>query len=93
MQRVGELHIERGIILGQHELAVGFFAHLDVGNGIFSLLEIGDLGRRVFRDVEHHGDRDHRGQAARRATGVEQIESNLIAQVRVEVCWFVPGVD
>ncbi len=46
----GELDVERGVILWDHEMAVGFFAHFDVGDGIAALFEVGESGWRRLRE-------------------------------------------
>ena len=78
VQSSGKLEIECAVIFGQHLLPVGFFTHLNVRNGVTALLEIGDLGRRVFRCAEKHGDRNHRRQPSSVAAVVKEIQSNLL---------------
>ena len=87
-----ELHVERGVILRQHALAIGLFAHFDPRDGVLLLVEVGNLvGRVLWRGVEH-GDGHHGGQAASDATGEEEVKADLVAAVVDKVGGAVPGV-
>src|ERR1019366_3639380 len=57
------------------------------------LFDVSNLRRCVFWRTIEHGDRDHRGQSARVATAVEEIESYLLVLGRAEIRWLMPGID
>ena len=94
VKRLGELDIHGRIILGNHEMAIGFFSHFNVGNGIAALFEVGEFVGGVFGSAVNHGDRNHGGKAAGVTVGHEEkIEADLFASVLVEVAGLVPGID
>ncbi len=85
VNRGGELYVQRAVIFRQHVLSVGLFAHLDIGDWIMPLVQIGDFVRSVFGRGVEHGDRNHRRQTAGDAAIEEEIESHLIAAGLVEI--------
>ena len=85
MNRGCPLQIQRGVIFGKHVLAIGFFAHLDVGDRIASFLQIGNLRRCIVGSVVQHRDRHHGGKSARYTAGEEEIESHSAP------AWSIPG--
>ncbi len=93
MNRRRPLQVQRGVILRQHVLPIGFLAHLNVGDRISALLQIRNLRRRVVGSVVQHRDRNHRRQAARYAAGEEQIESHLRLLGRSQIGWLMPRID
>ena len=93
MERRGELQIERAVVLGQHVLPIRLFAHLDPRDRVAACLQIGDLGGRILGRAVEHRDRNHRGQSARVAARVEEIESDLLARRRADVGRLVPRID
>ena len=60
MKRCGPLEVECGVVFRHHELAIRFFAHFDVRDGIVAFLEIGNFGRGVVGSVIKQGDGHHR---------------------------------
>src|SRR5215469_2761571 len=93
VQRIGELHVEGGVVFGQHVLAVGLFAHLHIRNWIVAFLEIGEFGDSVFGRAVDEGDRNHGGNAAGDSAGVEAVESELSLALGGEIGRCVPRVD
>src|ERR1700730_9244400 len=91
MQSRGELEVELGIIFRQTIFAIGFLAHLHVGNRITAFFDVGDFGGGVFRGVVKHGDGNHGGQAACDFAAVEKIEANLVGAI-VDDGRGVPGI-
>jgi hypothetical protein len=49
MQRVGELHIEGGVVFGRYILAVRFLPHFHAGDRVAARFEIADFRRRICR--------------------------------------------
>src|SRR5713226_7868781 len=93
VQSGGKLQVEGAVVFGQHLLTIGFFSHLDIGNGIATLFYVGDLGCRIFRCAVQHGDRNHGGQVVGDAAGVEEIHAGLIARIDSQIGSGVPGID
>ena len=77
MERSREVKIERCVIFGQHVLTVRFFSHLDVRDWIATFFEICNLRCGIFRSGVNQSNRNHGGQSAGVAAGVEEVESNL----------------
>jgi len=57
----GELDVKLGVIFRRSVMAVGFFSHFDVGNGVAALFDVGDLSDGIFGCAVNHGDGNHRG--------------------------------
>ena len=93
VQRPRPLDVHRGVIFGNHEVAVGFFSHFDVRDRIAAFFEVGEFVSGIFRSAIDHGDGNHGGKAARVAIGEEKIEANLFTGMLVEIAWLVPGID
>ena len=75
----GELQVQSGVVLGQHVLAVGFFAHLDVRDRVTAFLDICHLRRGVLRRTVQHGYGDDGRQAAGDSAVEEQVKAGLIS--------------
>src|ERR1700686_5656673 len=93
MERARPLHIESGVILGQHVLAVGLFTHLDVGDWIVAVLQVSNLGDSVVGSVVQKRDRNHGGQSAGDAAGKEEVKSHLGLPRRAEIGSLMPRID
>src|ERR1700674_4076231 len=93
MERARPLHIESGVILGQHVLAVGLFTHLDVGDWIVAVLQVSNLGDSVIGSVVQKRDRNHGGQSAGDAAGKEKVKSHLGLARGAEVRRLMPRID
>ena len=94
VQGLGELDVHGGVIFGNHEVAVGFFAHFDVRDGIAALFKVSEFVGGVFRRAVNHGDGNHGGQAAGVTVGHEEkIEADLFAGVFIQITGLVPGID
>ena len=92
----GPLKVERCIILRHRVFAVRFLAHLDIGDRIAALLDVGDLRGRVVGRAVEHGHWNHRRQIVGESAGEEEIEASvLVASRRVDigVGRRMPGID
>jgi hypothetical protein len=87
-----ELEVERGVVFGQNVLAIGLFAHLDVGDRVAALRQVRYLRGGVIGRAVEQGDGNHGGEIVGDAADEEEIESGLIAVI-VEVGVGVPGIS
>src|SRR5208337_2509636 len=92
MQRRRPLQVENGVILGKHELSIGLLPHLDVGDRIMAVLDVGNLSHRVLRSVVEQRDWNHSGQSTGNAAGEEKVKADLGLARRAEIRRLMPGI-
>ena len=75
-------------------LAVGFFAHFYISDGVAAFFDVGDLGGGIFRCAVKHGDRNHCRKVIGESAGKENVEAAvLIVSSIVYVGRGMPGID
>ena len=94
MNRGGELQIQSSVVLRKHVLAVGFLAHLDIGDGIAASFDDTRFAPPHLRawNTERATGIDRR-QTARHAAGIKQIETDLVTAGLGHIGFGMPWVD
>ncbi len=90
-QRVGDLTIERGIVLGLGELPVGLLAHLDLLHRIPLTAQVAQQVARVLRHPVEDRHGHHERFAVRQAALEDPLEARVLLPP-VEVARAVPRV-
>ena len=75
----GPLDVERAVVFWESVLSVGFFTHLDSGNGVAAFFDIGDLRGGIVGCAVEHGDGNHRGKVVGESAGEENVEAAVLA--------------
>ena len=75
-------------------LAIGFLAHFYISDGVAALLNVSDLGGRIFWCAVKHRDRNHCWQVIGEPAGKENVEAAvLVVSSVVHVSGGMPGID
>src|SRR5207245_9384044 len=77
------LNVKRSVVFRHAVLAIRIFSHLDIADGVATLLNVGNLSGGIFRRAVKEGDGNHRGQVVSEPTGEENVKAGVLVSATI----------